>query len=303
MLEDYYKNYLAILTGKKKPKFKSVNLKQLIKKAKSLLASCELCERKCKVNRLKGQLGFCKVDTKARIFGMHTHYGEEPELIPSATIFFAGCTMLCKYCQNAPESVIPSLGKVTKEKEIAEWIDYQYAIGSKNVNFVGGEPTPYLYNILKILSFCKSDMPVVWNSNGYYSKKTAEILKKFVDVYLIDFRYYNESCAKRLSFVENYPEAVKRNLIEAKKDKKADLLIRILVLPEHINCDAKPILKWIASNLGRNVRINILNQYYPAFESTKIPELTRRLNKKEIQEVLSYAKKLGLKNLVKKEII
>ena len=146
-------------------------------------------------------------------------------------------------------------------------------------------------------------MPVVWNSNGYYSKKTAEILKKFVDVYLIDFRYYNESCAKRLSFVENYPEAVKRNLIEAKKDKKADLLIRILVLPEHINCDAKPILKWIASNLGRNVRINILNQYYPAFESTKIPELTRRLNKKEIQEVLSYAKKLGLKNLVKKEII
>ncbi|RLG69716.1 MAG: radical SAM protein, partial [Candidatus Iainarchaeum archaeon] len=165
-------HYKAILQGKVRPRYLEAKasglLEEKVKEAERVLLSCEFCERKCKVNRLAGEKGFCKCDAKARVFGAHAHFGEEPELVPSATIFFAGCTMRCVYCQNAPESIAPFLGNFWSENEIAEWIELMHRRGCKNVNFVGGDPTPYTYNILKALSYCSAPLPVIWNSNAYY---------------------------------------------------------------------------------------------------------------------------------------
>lgn len=161
---------------------------------------------------------------------------------------------------------------------------------------MGGEPTPYFYNILKCLKLCKANIPVVWNSNSYYSEKTAEILKGIVDIYLLDFRYFNDKCAIKLSATPNYVEIVKRNFLLAKKD--SELLVRILVLPNHIECDAKPILKWIKDNLGKWTRVNIMAQYYPTWQAEKFPEINRRLTAEEYKGVISYAKKIGLKNII-----
>ncbi len=292
--------YEAILKGKAKPRYLEAKasglLERKIKEAEHVLLACEFCERKCKVNRLAGEKGFCKCDAKARVFGAHAHFGEEPELVPSATIFFAGCTMCCIYCQNAPESVMPALGTVWSEQEIASWIELMHARGCKNVNFVGGDPTPYTYNILKALSYCNASIPVVWNSNAYYSEKTAKLLQGIVDVYLLDFRYFNNKCALKYSNTPNYVETVKRNFLLAAKD--AELLIRLLVMPSHIECCAKPILSWIAEHLGKDVRLNIMDQYWPAFNAYKYPEMSRRLSYEEFASVLDYASDLGLKNLV-----
>jgi len=292
--------YEAILKGAKRPKYLIAKHKGLLDKkvaqAGEILKKCEFCERHCGINRLKGERGFCSASEKASIFGAHAHYGEEPELVPSATLFFAGCSMRCCYCQNAPESIVPNLGNYWSEQEIANWISIMYKNGCKNVNFVGGDPTPYTYNILKALLLCDAPIPVVWNSNAYYSKKTANLLQGVIDVYLLDFRYFSDECAIKYSNAPNYVAAAKRNFLKASKD--AEVLVRILVMPSHIDCCAKPMLEWLAKNLGKDVRINIMDQYWPAFYASRFPEINRRLTRKEFLSVLDYARELGLNNLV-----
>ncbi len=299
-LKKAFPNYLKILEGKQKPKFQVLKekgiLDEKIEKVKEILKNCQLCERRCRVNRLGGEFGFCQTGLRFKIFGAHTHLGEEAELIPSATLFMAGCTMRCVYCQNAPQSINPELGEPWTEKQAAEFIETKFREGCKNVNFVGGDPTPYLYNILKCLNLCKVNIPVVWNSNTYYSEETASILKELVDIYLLDFRYFSDKCALKFSSAPNYLHTLKRNLLLVAKD--SELLIRVLVLPGHINCDAKPILKWIRDNLNENVRVNIMRQYYPAWHAYKFSEVNRRLTLREYNKVVSYAKKIGLKNII-----
>ncbi|MBN1502812.1 radical SAM protein [Candidatus Woesearchaeota archaeon] len=280
----------SILKGKGTPKFKNADFKQFIYDIEKLYKSCELCERKCKVNRFI-EKGFCRATAKAKIFGAHAHYGEEPELIPSGTLFFAGCNLQCVYCQNAPHSVTPELGDEWSDRQIAEWID---KCKCKNINFV--TPDCYLLNIVGALKNVKANIPVVWNSSSYYSEKTAELIKEIVDLYLLDFRYFDNKCATKLSSAPNYAEAAKRNHLIACRN--GDLIIRVLVMPNHTDCCAKPILRWIKDNLGENTRVNILEQYHPAYRANKYPEINRRLTMKEYSDVVSYAKKIGLKNLV-----
>lgn len=289
-------NYLKILQGKQKPKFKENKdlLDKAIKEAEKIMESCEFCERKCKVNRLKGQKGFCDVGKEWRIFGAHTHLGEEPELVPSGTLFLAGCTLRCCYCQNAPDSINPEAGDIWDDRQVAEWVDKKYKEGCKNVNFV--TPDCYVWNILKVLRLVKTDVPVVWNSSSYYSEKTASLIKNFVDVYLLDFRYFDNKCAEKLSQVKRYVEAAKRNFIIA--NGNGELLIRVLVIPNHIECDAKPILKWIRDVLGADVRINVMAQYHPTWKAYKFEEIDRKLTREEYEDVVGYAKRIGLKNLV-----
>lgn len=288
--------YEKILEGNQKPKFK-IN-KQLLDKAiqtaEKIMQSCEFCERKCKINRLKDKRGFCKAGKDWRIFGAHTHMGEEIDLIPSGTLFLAGCALRCCYCQNAPESITPELGQIWQDNKIAEWIDNKFSEGCKNVNFV--TPDCYVWNILKALKLVKSDIPVVWNSSSYYSEKTANLIKDFVDVYLLDFRYFNNKCAERLSNAPGYVATAQRNHLIA--NKYGELLIRVLVIPNHIECCAEPILKWIKDNLGEDTRVNIMAQYYPTWQAEKFEDINRRLTAEEYEDVVDYAKRIGLKNLV-----
>jgi putative pyruvate formate lyase activating enzyme len=301
---DIYKglrSYKEILDGRKKAGFllsrESGVLKRKIKKARNVLERCELCHRKCGVNRLEGGTGFCGVGNEPRVFGAHPHFGEEPELVPSATLFFSGCTMRCVYCQNAPDSVEYERGVPWTAGKIAEFIEEMAASGCRNVNFVGGDPTPNLPWILEALQKVDANIPVVWNSNSYYSEKTAEILRGVVDVYLLDFRYFDEKCAVRLSSAPGYPEVAKRNILAAGKD--AELLIRILVMPNHLGCDARPIIKWIRDNLGPGVRTNILPQYRPCWKAHEYKEISEPLSRRDYESALSYAKSLGLENLVR----
>lgn len=300
MLVKGLERYCKIVDGKESPKYllakESGLLAKKVAKAKEILQNCHFCERNCRVNRLKGEKGFCQADASAKVFGAHAHFGEEPELVPSATLFFAGCDMRCSYCQNAPESVTPSLGDEWSEERIAHWIEEMQSQNCKNVNFVGGDPTPYTFNILKALSLTNASLPVVWNSNSYYSEETAKLLEEIVDVYLLDFRYFSNKCSVKYSSAPRYVETAKRNFLQAFKD--SELLIRVLVIPSHIECCAKPIVKWFAENLSLNVRLNLLDQYYPTYKAFEFPEIARRLNREEFLEVKNYAIELGLTNLV-----
>lgn len=286
--------YRAICLGEMSARFRSAAksglLQRRIKAAEKILYACELCERQCKVDR-HAQAGWCKIPAKMITSSAFQHWGEENFFIPSFTIFFWSCTFACQYCQNWTISQRFERGQEMLPELLAKEIDV-HAPFCRNVNFVGGEPTPYLPFILQTLSHLESNIPVIWNSNFYMSEKSMRLLNGLVDVYLSDWKYWSDSCAAKLSKVQNYLEVIARNHKLAVKD--AELVIRHLVLPSHFECCSRPILEHIANQFGKRVIINIMNQYQPAWNAYKYPEIAHALSKSEFQRVVRLARKLDL---------
>jgi len=264
--------------------------------ANRILEGCHLCTRRCGFNRLNGELGQCKCGTQATVSTMFEHMGEEPELVPSGTIFTLGCTMRCLHCQNWTISQWFEHGEIYSPQRLAKAVEHLRRSGCRNANLVGGEPTPWLEQWLETFRHVGVNIPVVWNSNSYYSEETAKLLAGFVDVYLLDFKYGSNECATRISNAPGYWEACTRNHLYG--GKHGELLIRVLVLPEHLECCTKPVLSWIAQNLGTWVRTNVMFQYRPEWRAHEIPELRRRLTRDEMERAVQLAKEAGLTNFI-----
>ncbi|MEM3566493.1 MAG: radical SAM protein [Candidatus Bathyarchaeia archaeon] len=264
--------------------------------AKRVLEECHFCVRKCGVNRLAGGRGFCKCGTAITVSSIFEHMGEEPELVPSGTIFTMGCTMRCKHCQNWTISQWIENGEQYKPERLAEEIEELRRNGCRNANLVGGEPTPWLEQWLETFRHVNVNIPVVWNSNTYYSQETAQLLAGFADVYLLDFKYGPGDCTERISEAPNYWNVCTQNHLVAKQ--YGELIIRVLVLPSHLECCTKPILNWIAENLGRETRVNVMFQYRPEWRAYEIPELRRRLTRDEMDRAIRLAKEAGLLNFI-----
>ncbi len=265
-----------------------------IELADEILNNCFFCERRCMVNR-ELEMGVCRV-MKPRIASEFLHMGEKTPLVPSHTIFFAGCNFQCVYCQNWDISQNPQVGVKLSEEQLAGIIDKRRLEGSRNVNFVGGDPTPNLPYILKTMRFTREYIPVVWNSNLYLSEDSMKLLDGFVDLYLTDFKYGNKDCALRLSHIPNYWNIVTRTHIMAQKS--GDLIIRHLVLPNHLECCTKPLIKWIYNNLGKYIVLNIMGQYRPIYNAFNYEDINRFPYNHEIEEAKDYAHNLGFINLI-----
>jgi putative pyruvate formate lyase activating enzyme len=261
-----------------------------------MLKNCHFCQRRCEVNRVKGQLGYCRCGVDIKVSSIFEHMGEEPELVPSGTIFTTGCTMRCLHCQNWTISQCIEQGQVYHPAKLAEEIHQLRLNGCRNVNLVGGEPTPWLEQWLSTLKHVKTNIPVVWNSNSYYSAETAELLAGFADIYLLDFKYGPEDCADRISDAPNYWKTATRNHLRAQES--GELIIRMLLLPDHLECCTEPVLNWITKHLGPETRVNLMFQYRPEWRAHQIPELRRRLTRNEMERSISLAKKYGLTNYV-----
>lgn len=263
-----------------------------IKLTEEIMRSCELCERKCHVNRIKEEKGLCGVGNECLLSSEFIHMGEEAHVTPSHCLFFMGCNFRCQYCQNWSISQWYEQGYRIEPKELAIRIERRRKEGARNVNLVGGEPTPNLLWILKALKYCKTNVPIIWNSNFYMSEKTMQILEGIIDMYLSDFKYGNDECALRLSKVPNYFETCARNHSVAAE--KAEVTIRHLILPNHIECCTKPVLKWIAENIGEKTIVNLMGQFRPEFKSNQYPEINRLISKREMKEAIALAKQLNL---------
>jgi len=259
--------------------------------ASRIFKGCHFCERRCNVDRTK-KAGNCGVK-KASVSSEFLHLGEERELVPSHTIFFSGCTFHCVFCQNWDISQV-STGLYIKPEKIVEIIQKRNSQGARNVNWVGGDPTPNLLYILEVLKICSVNTPQIWNSNMYCSIETMKLLAGIIDLFLTDFKYGNDECARRLSKVENYCRIIKRNHKIAHEN--GEMIIRHLVMPNHIDCCSKPILKWISENLP-NVLVNIMAQYRPEFNANKYKDISRTLYTDEFLNVKEYADRLGLNQI------
>ncbi len=242
-----------------------------------ILRSCHLCECRCSIDRTRGGVGKCGIH-EPRISSQFLHFGEENALIPSHTIFFSGCNFQCVFCQNWDISQ-GNKGRYVKPELLASIIDSK---GGKNVNWVGGDPTPNLAYIIDVLGSLSEPLPQVWNSNMYLTESSMDVLAKLMDLYLTDFKYGNDDCAFELSKVHDYMRVIQRNHLLA--EQTGDLIIRHLVLPSHIECCTHPILEWIDDKLT-SPAVNLMTQYHPCYKADKYPGIDRLLSQQEIKEV------------------
>jgi len=259
--------------------------------ASRIFKQCCFCERKCRVDRGK-KSGFCGV-RKSRVASEFLHYGEENMLIPSYTIFFSGCTFNCVFCQNWDISQ-QICGIDIKPAKLADLISKRETQGARNVNWVGGDPTPNLLYIFETLKQCNSNIPQIWNSNMYCSNETMKLLKGVVDLYLTDFKYGNNKCAKNLSKADNYVEIIQRNHKTAHGN--GDIIIRHLIMPNHIECCSKPVIRWIADNLP-NAMLNIMAQYRPEYHANEYADISRPINIDELKTIKEYEKQLNIQEI------
>lgn len=270
--------------------------------AHRMLDNCNLCERRCGAERSAGEKGHCGV-VEPRVSSEFIHMGEEPDLVPSYTIFFSGCTFECVFCQNWDISTNPTSGIQMSAGVLAQMIEdkvagkhprsqgLRTAHFAKNVNWVGGDPTSNLPFILEVLSECSANIPQVWNSNMYLTEESLKLLDGVIDVYLTDFKYGNDECALRLSNAPDYMRIVGRNHRLARA--QAEMIIRHLVLPGHVECCSRPVLYWIANNLS-DVKVNVMAQYRPAHRAKGFKEIDSPLTRPEYGRAMKIADELGL---------
>lgn len=276
------------------PKYSYLDAK--IALAYKLYSPCKLCERRCGALRSEGRPGVCLVDKDAIVHSYFHHMGEEAPLVPSGTIFYGGCNFKCVFCQNYDISQVSAReGERVTPRELAAIQAYLRRRGARNINHVGGEPTPHIPFIIESLKYLDVNVPQLWNSNMYMTLESIELLVDLIDIWLPDLKYGNNECAWRLSKIRNYFEVVTRNIKIA--HDTADIIIRHLVMPNHIECCTKPALEWIAKNTPRAL-VNVMEQYRPEHLVAKYPkmypDIARRPTREEILTAYRIAEELGL---------
>ncbi len=291
---------------------RSGELKRRAEQLWQIMQNCRLCPRKCGVNRLKGQIGFCRAPgARLYISSYHPHFGEERPLVGrggSGTIFFTHCNLRCVFCQNWPTSHLGRGSEADIERLAKMMLELQEE-GCHNINLV--TPTHYSAHILKALDIAADRglrLPIVWNTSGWEHLEVIKILDGVVDIYLPDFKYWeSKMSAKYSAGAESYPEVTKQAILEmhrqvgvAKPAKDGiiyrGLVIRVLVMPSWVS-GSEEVIQWIAENLPKDTYVNIMAQYTPQFKAFDYPEISRRITAEEYERVVKKAKDLGLTNL------
>ncbi|MCK9604371.1 MAG: radical SAM protein [Candidatus Omnitrophica bacterium] len=275
-------------------------LKEKTGQALKMLESCSLCPRKCNVNRLKNELGFCKTGLKAKVCSFMPHHGEEPPISGSrgsGAIFFSNCNMACVYCQNYKFSQLQEEGREVSPEELAGFMLELQNNGCHNINLV--TPTHVMPQILQSLVIAIEKglkIPLVYNTSGYELVEALEILEGIVDIYLPDMRYADNNMAIKYSSAPDYPKYNRQAIKEMYRQVGVEgLIIRHLVLPDNISGTDK-IMRFISSEISKDAYISLMSQYSPYFKATGIKEISRRLLLEEYENAKTIMEKYGLHN-------
>ncbi len=277
-----------------------------------MLKECCVCPRHCDINRLAGESGKCHITNQVVVSSYGSHFGEEAPLVGrhgSGTIFFTYCNLRCIFCQNYTISQLGEGNRVSKEELAGMMLSLQ-AKGCHNINLVS--PTHVVPHILDALELAVSKglhLPLVYNSGGYDSVETLELLDGIVDIYMPDMKYSDEKTAEWLSGIKDYPKVNKAAINEMHRqvgDLQMDergvaqrgLLVRHLVLPNRL-AGTQEVVRFLAQEVSPNTYLNIMAQYHPCYKAFDIPQLSRPINRQEFHEAIDLAHQQGLDRLDK----
>ena len=277
------------------------------------MSLCTLCPRRCLIDREKGEIGYCGQTAEMRICRAAPHFFEEPPISGergSGTVFFAGCSLRCEYCQNKTISRGAEQGRVVTPAELADIFLELEQNGVHNINLV--TPTHFADGVRKALELCrhKLKIPVVYNTSGYERVESLRAFEGLVDIYLPDFKYASKEIAAKYSHAPDYPDVASKALVEMYRQTgkyryggdgmlEGGVVVRHLLLPANRR-ESILALDTIAELLPvGEILLSLMSQYTPDFAlDSEFSELHRRITTFEYNSVLSHALELGFEGFM-----
>ena len=275
----------------------------------NMLSSCKLCPKNCGVNRLKGELGFCKAGNTVKIARASLHHWEEPCISGtkgSGTVFFSNCNLKCVFCQNHEIST-HGVGMEVSINRLSDIFLEQQAKGAHNINLV--TPTHYAPQIIEAVKLAKDKglvLPILYNTNSYENVETIKALQGIVDIYLPDLKYFDDKYSIRYSNAPAYFSAATAAIKEMSAQVgdpvfneegliKKGVIIRHLMLPGLL-FDSKKIVDFIYNTFGNSVYLSLMNQFTPMHNTSEYKEINKPLNQKHYESLIDYCVELGVTN-------
>jgi len=281
------------------------------------LNRCECCPRRCGVNRLNDEIGFCRIGAALQVAHVGLHFGEEPPISGtrgSGAVFFVGCNLRCVYCQNYQISQKFAPGRfrtLTPAELVGEMLALQDK-GAHNINCVS--PSHMVFQLAEVLQAAKAEgltIPVAYNSSGYDAVAALRQIRGLVDIYLPDIKYLEKGIGHRFSAAGDYAATIPGVLeemlgqvghlqLDENDIATQGMLVRHLVLPGQL-ANSRKCLRLLAG-LSRKIYVSIMSQYSPQYRAAEYPPLNRSLFAAEYNEVIEYALDLGLENVFIQEL-
>jgi putative pyruvate formate lyase activating enzyme len=281
----------------------------LKERAEALIAkleNCDICPRRCGVNRLEDEHGFCRSGRNPKVSSYAPHFGEEPPLVGlhgSGTIFMTGCNLACVFCQNFEISQQDQGTEITSG-DFANMMIRLQKMGCHNINFV--TPTHFVPQIIEALIDARDmglAVPLVYNSGGYDSVETLQLLDGIFDIYMPDAKYGSDEAALKYSNALDYTKHMKTAILEMHRqvgDLEIDdgiatrgLLVRHLVLPEDLAGTAE-VIRFLKEEVSGDTYLNVMAQYHPMHKAYNYKELDRPITLKEYSQAVKLAMDAGL---------
>ncbi len=288
-------------------------LQERIDKALLRLRNCDLCPRECGVDRTRSELGFCRTGRYARVASNSPHFGEEAPLVGrfgSGTIFFSSCNLLCSFCQNYDISHLHQ-GVEVSPQQIASMMLALMEQGCHNINFVTpSHVVPQILEALPIAIEHGLNVPLVYNTGSYDKVNTLKLLDGIFDIYMPDFKFWDEKWAQRFCQAPDYSRVARKAIIEMHSQvgdlelddrgiAKKGLLVRHLVMPNNIT-NTSEITHFLAKRISENTYVNIMDQYRPCFKARDDELINRGISSDEYIQAVRDAIAAGIHRLDKK---
>ncbi|HOA12942.1 MAG TPA: radical SAM protein [Myxococcota bacterium] len=286
----------------------------------AMLSPCRLCPRRCGVDRLAGEVGFCGT-AGAVVSAATAHFGEEPGISGtggSGTVFFSGCNLRCIYCQNhqisqGVASSTPWSRSDDTPRLAATMLSLQ-ARGCGNINLVTpSHVVPMAVDALVLAARSGLRIPVVWNSSGYDCVEVLRLLEGVVDVWLPDLRYSDGWAASECSSAPDYVDVAHAALLEMARQVGTEpimgpegyllrgMIIRLLVLPNDM-AGVRESLDFILEHIGSDARVALMSQYFPSHLAPGNDLLSRRPTPAEYLRAVNHAERLGFRHALVQEM-
>jgi len=250
-----------------------------------------MCELRCGVDRGGAERGVCGLGTETYCFKRYMSFAEEVELLPAYMVYFGACNYRCRFCIQGPDCFAPSSGERIEPVAFARVLEEAVDQGAKTISLLGGEPSLHLHTILEIAAAARQPLPLVLKTNMHMTSEALELLDGVIQLYLADFKFGNDRCARSLAGIERYFEPVSRNLKLAAE--RTPVLIRHLLMPGHIECCLRPVAQWIARELP-SADFHLMTGYVPAWRAAADATIGRTVRRDEIAQAELCLEELGL---------